>query len=95
MEAWADEIVDICDDASNDWMERNNGDDKESSWVLNGEHVQRSRLRIDTRKWLLSKLKPEKYGDKLQHGGDPGNPIQHQVGVSWMTEAQAKARGWA
>jgi hypothetical protein len=26
--------------------------------------------------------------------GAGGGPIQHQVGVSWMTEEQAKARGW-
>ena len=27
--------------------------------------VQRDRLRIETRKWIASKLKPKKYGDKL------------------------------
>jgi hypothetical protein len=27
--------------------------------------VQRDRLRIDSRKWLLSKLHPKKYGDKV------------------------------
>ncbi len=27
--------------------------------------------------------------------GEDGGPIQHEVGVAWMTEAQAKARGWA
>jgi hypothetical protein len=36
------------------------------------------RIKVDTRKWLLSKLKPEKYGNKLQHtGGDGESPIQH------------------
>ena len=34
------------------------------------------RLRIDTRKWLASKLAPKRYGDKLAVGGDEGNPIQ-------------------
>jgi len=29
------------------------------------ESAQRSRLRVDTRKWAASKLKPKKYGDKL------------------------------
>lgn len=29
------------------------------------EDVQRSRLRVDTRKWYASKLKPKKYGDRL------------------------------
>jgi hypothetical protein len=95
LEHWSDEVVDISDDGSNDWMERNHGEDKQSSWTINGEHVQRSRLRVDTRKWLLSKLKPERYGDRVEHSGPQGGPIQHQVGVSWMTEDQAKARGWA
>lgn len=27
--------------------------------------------------------------------GEGGGPIQHEVGVKWMTESQAKARGWA
>jgi hypothetical protein len=33
------------------------------------EDVQRSKLRVDTRKWALSKLNPKRYGDKLQYGG--------------------------
>lgn len=54
----------------------------------------KARVRIDARKWVSSKLKPKKYGDRVQLAGEQGNPIQHNVGVSWMTEAQAKARGW-
>ncbi|MEU6504669.1 hypothetical protein ABZ895_34575, partial [Streptomyces californicus] len=44
--------------------------DKEGNAIgyqLNGEHVQRSRLRIDTRKWYLSKIMPKKYGERIQH----------------------------
>jgi hypothetical protein len=39
---------------------------------------QRDRLRIETRKWLASKLKPKKYGDKvdLTHSGPGGKPIE-------------------
>ena len=47
-------------------------------WVLNGEHIQRSRLRVDTRKWYLSKLNPKKYGDKVDvttKGKEITNPI--------------------
>lgn len=40
------------------------------------DDVQRSRLRVDTRKWVASKLKPKKYGDKLQLGGDADNPVK-------------------
>lgn len=74
IENWADEIVDIADDGSNDWMERNRGED-DVGWQLNGEHVQRSKLRSDNRKWLLSKLKPDRYGDKLTHAGDKDAPV--------------------
>ncbi len=38
--------------------------------------VQRDRLRVDTRKWIASKLKPKKYGDKvdatIEHSGSVG-----------------------
>lgn len=73
MEKMAEELLEIADDGTNDWMERRSDDDK-SGWVLNGEHVQRSRLRADTRKWLMSKLAPKKYGDKQQvdHGVSDG-----------------------
>jgi hypothetical protein len=71
----ADEILDIADDASNDWMEVHKGDSV--SWQENGEAIQRSRLRVDTRKWIATKLKSKKYGDKVEqtHKGDKEAPI--------------------
>lgn len=72
-DALTDEMLDIADDGSNDWMERNKGDEK--GWVENGEAMQRSRLRVDTRKWIASKLKPKKYGDKLELAGDKDHPL--------------------
>lgn len=60
-----DEIFDIADDATNDWM-RDSGD---TGWIAHGEHVQRSRLRIDARKWALARMQPRKYGDRLAIGG--------------------------
>jgi hypothetical protein len=36
---------------------------------------QRDRLRVDARKWVASKLKPKKYGDKTLLGSDPDNPL--------------------
>lgn len=66
--AMADELLEVADDGRNDWMERN-GDDG-AGWQANGEHLQRSRLRVDTRKWLLSKALPKVYGDKVIHGGE-------------------------
>jgi hypothetical protein len=45
---------------------------------LDGVSVAHARLRVDTRKWLLSKLAPKKYGDKLELSGDAENPIAVQ-----------------
>jgi len=44
----------------------------------NPENIQRSRLRVEARKWIASKLKPKKYGDKITHTGDEDEPI-HMV----------------
>jgi hypothetical protein len=48
--------------------------------------VQWQRMRIDNRKWALSKRRPSKYGEKVAVGGDPGNPIQHKVDTSELIE---------
>lgn len=66
-EAIAEELFDIADDGTNDWMEKLDKDGEAIGYQLNGEHVQRSKLRIDTRKWYLSKIMPKKYGDRIQH----------------------------
>lgn len=66
MDAIADEILEISDDGQNDWMEKIDKDGNHDGWKVNGEHIQRSRLRVDTRKFLLAKLAAAKYGDKLE-----------------------------
>ena len=63
-DALTDEMLDIADNCTNDWMEKQGQGAK--GYESNGEHIQRSRLRIETRKWLSSKLKPKKYGDRTQ-----------------------------
>lgn len=80
-DAMVEEMLDIADDGSNDWMERT-GKDKESiGWMENGEAISRSRLRVDTRKWIASKLRAKKYGDKIdhQHTGPGGGPIVTRI----------------
>lgn len=59
-----DEILEISDDGSNDFIEKFDSDGVPYE-VLNQEHIQRSKLRVDSRKWALSKMQPKKYGDKL------------------------------
>jgi len=41
--------------------------------------VQKHKLQVDTRKWLLSKLAPKKYGDKIEVSGDPTNPLVQRI----------------
>lgn len=35
------------------------------------------------------------WSERLTHLGDPETPVQHQHGHAWMTQEEAKARGWA
>jgi hypothetical protein len=60
-------------------MEREGGAEA-VAFELNGENIQRSRVRIDTRKWLLSKMLPKVYGDKSEVAvtGANGGPVQSQ-----------------
>ncbi len=69
-DALFDEALAIADDGSGDWITDGGG-----KKTLDHEHVQRSRLRVDTRKWAAGKLAPKRYGDKLQHTGEGGGPV--------------------
>ena len=48
---------------------------------VDSDAIQKAKLQVDARKWLLSKLAPKKYGDKvaLEHSTPPGQPIQVQA----------------
>lgn len=89
----AEELLEIADDASNDWMERHDKDGNSIGWVINGDHVQRSRLRVDTRKWVLSKMLPKIYGDKIvqELTGKDGGPIETKSDISPLEMARRVA----
>ena len=74
-EALLDEMFDIVDETSNDISEYEIAEGAKAEKV-NNEVIQRSRLRYDARKWLVSKLNPKKYGDKLDVTTD-GEKINH------------------
>lgn len=76
-ELYADEMVDISDDGSNDWMEKKDAEGNSIGWRENGEAIRRSALRIDTRKWIAARLLPKKYGEKIAVGGSKDmDPIE-------------------
>jgi hypothetical protein len=78
-ERLADEILEISDDGSNDTYQTDNGE------ATNHDVIARSRLRVDSRKWMLSKMLPKKYGDKLAIGGSDDMPdIRHSISVEFV-----------
>ena len=56
-ETMLDEILEIADDTSNDTIITDFGPRPDAEWIS------RSKLRVDARKWAMSKLAPKKYGD--------------------------------
>ena len=73
----ADDIIDISDDSKGDVWTDDDGNDR-----TDAERVARSKLRVDSRKWMLSKMLPKVYGDKLDltHAGDAENPVRLEFG---------------
>ena len=74
----ADEIVAIADEPP---VIVTSGDGEEVEVALDSAAIARQRLRIDARKWVASKLKPKRYGEKidLEHGSDPDRPMIQKV----------------
>ena len=84
---WADELLDIADDGTNDWMEKHDKEGGPIGWRENGEAIQRSRLRVDSRKWLLSKMLP-RYAEKqsFEHSGPNGEAIKTESKIEWTIQ---------
>ena len=82
----AEEALQIADDGRSDTYL-----DAEGNERTDNEVIQRSRLRVDTRKWLASKMAPKKYGDKVAIGGaDDLGPVQ--TITKEMTDAERAVR---
>lgn len=75
-EIFADDLQEIADDGRNDWMEVNDREGNCVGYKINGEAVQRSRLRVDTRKWIAERMLPKKYGARQQVEHEAGDGIR-------------------
>lgn len=75
-DAWADDIVDIPDNQTGIPLLVNGepviNDDGKPVMVIDSAAVAHARLRVDSRKWAASKLKPKKYGEKLDLSSSDG-----------------------
>lgn len=88
-DAMAEDIIDIAEDGSNDWMEKRYGDRVET--VVNHEALGRSQLRIETRKWLMSKIMPKKYSERFQVDSTITKKLEDLTDDELIAEAKARA----
>jgi len=65
MLTWADQIVDIADDDALDMVTKRTPQGREYE-AFDQQNPQRARLRIDTRKFLMAKIAPAVFGDRLE-----------------------------
>lgn len=83
-----DEIVEISDDSTNDLMNVIRGGEMQEQ--ENKEFINRSRLRVDARKWVASKLNAKKYGDKIDVTSN-GKSMPFVLTLTEPDEADGKA----
>lgn len=69
-----EDIMDIADDKSGDILKGEDGQE-----YLNQEFVQRARVKIDARKWMLGKMQPKKYGDRTVN---ENHNVNHNIELS-------------
>lgn len=89
---WADEVLDCADNETRDYSDKvtehigKDGDiyKVETERKSDNTAVQRDRLRTDSRKWLLSKLRPSEYGDRsaVELTGANGAPLMAALNIS-------------
>lgn len=79
MEALGDEILQIADSQEGDIIVSDDGRE-----IVNHDAIQRAKLRVDTRKWIMSKIAPKKYGDRLD--------LNHSGSIDTMSDSAVDAR---
>jgi hypothetical protein len=83
-----DEILEIADDSSRDFVPTQIAEGVAVNRV-DHEHIHRSRLRVDTRKWMVARLAPKKYGDRIAQeiSGFDGAPLSPTIILTGRPEA--------
>jgi len=73
-----DRLKEMADDGRNDWMEARDSKGEIMGWRVNGEAVQRSRLRVETAKWRVSMMNPARFAtvQRQEVSGPGGGPIE-------------------
>ena len=66
LDAMAEDMLNIADTTE---MGEKTVEKATGTETTTGDMVEHRRLRIETRKWLMAKMAPKKYGDKIELGG--------------------------
>jgi hypothetical protein len=90
MEAMAEEILELSDNAENDWSTDDRG-----RRMANNDVIQRARLKVDTRKFIMAKMAPRRFGEKnfTEVSGDPNKPLTLTVVTGVPRGALSLVRG--
>ena len=86
MDKWSDDVVEIADEMTAATITRTDKDGQEIEVVTDPTAVQAAKLRIDTRKFLMSKLAPKTYGDKVDV------TLSGSVEVSALSDEELESR---
>lgn len=78
----ADEIIAIADEQPEVIAVTDKRTGELIEHKLDGAFLQWQKNRIDARKWTAMKLKPKKYGEKVQLAGDSENPLKVEADIS-------------
>jgi len=78
-ERMAEDMLNISDSVEDDFIILPDG-----RGVVNNNVIQRDRLRVDTRKWLLAKMNPKKFGDKIDMSSSDGTMTPKVVDLSQL-----------
>lgn len=80
IERMANEIMEISD------QDVEISEEGKKDWAA----IQKHKLQVDTRKWLLSKLAPKRYGEKLEISGDENSPLKIEKIERVLIDASAR-----
>lgn len=65
-EGFFEEIIEIADDGRRDYQES-----EEGAFLVDHDHIQRAKLRVDARKWVAARMAPKKYGEPARNTANP------------------------
>lgn len=89
-DVFAEECIEIADDGSNDWLER------EGKQQPNYELAMRSKLRVETRMKLMRFNAPKRFGNTVahEHSGEVAVNVSHQFARAALAEAFEVIEAW-